>query len=141
MGEAETLLGPKMVIASTILDGQKPIWPGSMPVANESQARQAVRKVKRDGYDFVKVYSLLPREAYFAISTRRRSRDFNLQDTFRLRFRREKRQMRDKKVSSISHVLSLRALLAQKSWVKGSRMLISIRHTAGDSQAPPSLGR
>ena len=63
-----TLLGPRMVIASTILDGPKPIWPGSIAVANEAEARRAVIKVKREGADFVKVYSLLPREAYFAIA-------------------------------------------------------------------------
>ena len=66
--QAGTLLGPRMVIASTILDGPKPIWPGSIAVANEAEARRAVIKVKREGADFVKVYSLLPREAYFAIA-------------------------------------------------------------------------
>src|SRR3989442_2070552 len=63
-----TLLGPRMVIASTILDGPKPIWPGSIAVANEAEARRSVIKVKREGADFVKVYSLLPRETYFAIA-------------------------------------------------------------------------
>jgi hypothetical protein len=66
--EAGKLLGPRMVIASTILDGPKPVWPGSIAVANEAEARQAVIKVKEQGFDFVKVYSLLPREAYFAIA-------------------------------------------------------------------------
>jgi len=66
--EAGTLLGPRMVIASTILDGPKPVWPGSIAVANEAEARRAVIKVKEQGFDFVKVYSLLPREAYFAIA-------------------------------------------------------------------------
>jgi hypothetical protein len=36
--------------------------------SNETEGRQAVRKVKDEGADFVKVYSLLPREAYFAIA-------------------------------------------------------------------------
>ena len=66
--EKGTLLAPRMVISSTILDGPKPIWPGSIAVANEAEARQAVIKVKQDGADFVKVYSLLPRAAYFAIA-------------------------------------------------------------------------
>ena len=63
-----TLLSPRMVIASPIVDGPKPIWPGSIAVGSEAEAREAVRKVKQDGADFVKVYSLLPREAYFAIA-------------------------------------------------------------------------
>ncbi len=66
--ENGTLLGPRMIIASTIVDGPKPIWPGSISVSNEAEGRQAVTKIKQDGADFVKVYSLLPREAYFAIA-------------------------------------------------------------------------
>src|SRR5260370_4841306 len=57
-----------MVIASPIVDGPKPIWPGSMSVSHELEGRRAVIKVKQDGADFVKVYNLLPRAAYFAIA-------------------------------------------------------------------------
>ena len=63
-----TLLGPRLTIASTIVDGPKPWWPNSIAVSSEAEARQAVIKVKQDGADFVKVYWLLPREAYFAIA-------------------------------------------------------------------------
>ncbi|HEX6730481.1 MAG TPA: amidohydrolase family protein, partial [Pyrinomonadaceae bacterium] len=66
--EEGTLLGPRMAIAGSILDGPKPIWPGSMPISNEAEARQAVISTKQQGYDFVKVYSLLSRDAYFAIA-------------------------------------------------------------------------
>jgi len=66
--DAGQLLGPHMLIASAIVDGPKPVWPGSTTVANASEARQAVIQAKRDGADFIKVYSLLPRDAYFAIA-------------------------------------------------------------------------
>jgi imidazolonepropionase-like amidohydrolase len=66
--EEGTLLGPRMVISSMIVDGPKPVWPASIAVANQAEARQAVIQVKQEGADFVKVYSLLPREAYFAIA-------------------------------------------------------------------------
>lgn len=66
--EEGTLLGPRMAISGNILDGPKPIWPGSMAISNEDDAREAVRGTKQQGYDFVKVYSLLPRKAYFAIA-------------------------------------------------------------------------
>ncbi len=65
--EAGELLAPHLVIASEIIDGPKPFWPGSIGVANEVQARQAVVQAKQEGADFVKVYSFLPREEYFAI--------------------------------------------------------------------------
>jgi len=73
--EAGQLLGPHMLIASPIVDGPKPIWPGSIAVANASEARQAVIQSKRDGADFIKVYSLLPRDAYFAIADESKKQD------------------------------------------------------------------
>jgi imidazolonepropionase-like amidohydrolase len=66
--EQGTLLGPHMLIAGTIVDGPKPIWPGSITAGNAAEGRQAVLKSKQDGADFVKVYTLLPRDAYFAIA-------------------------------------------------------------------------
>jgi hypothetical protein len=66
--EAGQLLGPRMVIASPIIDGPKPYWPLSISVSTEAQARQVVNRVKQDGADFVKVYQFLPREEYFAIA-------------------------------------------------------------------------
>lgn len=66
--EAGQLLAPHMVIASAIIDGPKPFWPGSVSVSTEAQAQQAVIDAKRAGADFVKVYSFLPREEYFAIA-------------------------------------------------------------------------
>ena len=57
-----------MKIASPIIDGPKPYWPGSVSVATEAQARQAVDMSKRYGADFIKVYQLLPRDLYFDIA-------------------------------------------------------------------------
>ena len=44
------------------------MWPNSIAVGNEEEGRKAVREVKQWGADFVKVYSLLPRDAYFGIA-------------------------------------------------------------------------
>lgn len=66
--ESGKLLGPRMYIASPIVDGPKPFWQGSIAVANAAEGRAAVTKVKQQGADFVKVYSYLPRDAYFAIA-------------------------------------------------------------------------
>jgi imidazolonepropionase-like amidohydrolase len=66
--DAGTIVGPRMVVGSPIVDGPKPVWFGSVAVTTPDQAREGVRKIKADGYDFVKVYSLLSREAYFAIA-------------------------------------------------------------------------
>ena len=66
--EQGTLTGPRMAIASAIVDGPKPIWPGSLAVGTDAEARQAVDRSKQEGADFIKVYSRLPREAYLGIA-------------------------------------------------------------------------
>src|SRR5262247_3982711 len=63
-----SLQGPRMVVASPIIDGPQPVWPNSISVRNEAVGRKAVTRVKQWGADFVKVYSLLSREAYFGIA-------------------------------------------------------------------------
>src|SRR6185503_616882 len=63
-----SLVGPRMVVASPIIDGPAPVWPNSISVSNEEEGRKAVRRVKQWGADFVKVYALLPRAAYFGIA-------------------------------------------------------------------------
>jgi hypothetical protein len=66
---------PSVFLASPLLDGPKPFRPGvSISVADETQARQAVARQKEFGADFIKVYSLLPRDAYFAIADEARKR-------------------------------------------------------------------
>jgi imidazolonepropionase-like amidohydrolase len=65
---AGQLLAPHLVIASPLIDGPKPFWPGSISVSTEAQAREAVDQAKQRGADFVKVNSFLPREEYFAIA-------------------------------------------------------------------------
>ena len=66
--EAGQFLGPRMVIASAIIDGPTPFWPSSISVHTVEQAQEAVDREKQAGADFIKVYSLLPREFYFAIA-------------------------------------------------------------------------
>lgn len=71
-----TLLGPRIVAAGIIVDGPQRIGrPTSIHVANDSEGRQAVDFLKQHGADFVKVYSMLPREAYFAIADEAKKQD------------------------------------------------------------------
>jgi imidazolonepropionase-like amidohydrolase len=65
---AGKLLAPHMQIASPIVDGPKPFWPGSISVSSEPEARAVVDKSKAAGADFVKIYSFLPREEFLAIA-------------------------------------------------------------------------
>jgi imidazolonepropionase-like amidohydrolase len=67
IAESKTV-GPRIVAAGPIVDGPKPVWPFSIPVANADEGRKAVQSLKTKGADFVKVYSLLSRDSYFAIA-------------------------------------------------------------------------
>ncbi|ANZ41765.1 amidohydrolase [Lentzea guizhouensis] len=66
--ETGELLGPRMVIGSTIVDGPGSIWPGTDIVRTPEEARAAVRRAHAAGADFVKVYSFLSPSSYEAIA-------------------------------------------------------------------------
>jgi imidazolonepropionase-like amidohydrolase len=59
---------PEIYLASPIVDGDPPVWPGSIVVKKEADARRAVDDIKASGADFVKVYNHISRDAYFAIA-------------------------------------------------------------------------
>jgi len=63
-----TVLGPRILAAGKLVDGPKPVWPESVAVGTEEQAREAVDMLHKEGVDFIKVYSRLPRVAYFAVA-------------------------------------------------------------------------
>ncbi len=69
------LTSPRMVVASPIIDGPTPLRPGSIAVADASEARRAVARCDADGADFIKVYNLVPRDAYLALVHECRRRD------------------------------------------------------------------
>ncbi len=71
---AGRLVAPRQYIASTIVDGPNPVWPGSLVVADAAAAGSAIEKLKTSRFDFVKVYERLPREAYFAIAAESKAR-------------------------------------------------------------------
>lgn len=65
------LLGPRMIVGSQIIDGDPTLWDPNLlrvlVVDDEAAARAAVRQVRAEGADFVKVYSRLSATAYRAI--------------------------------------------------------------------------
>src|SRR5262249_32973073 len=83
------LVGPRIVgVAGPLLDGPgekhaRTGFPnedtgGAVSVSNAAEARAAVANLQQQGADFIKVYNLLPREAFFAIAdeTKRRGMPF-----------------------------------------------------------------
>jgi hypothetical protein len=70
------LLAPRFIAAGPIVDGPKPTWPFSIAVTTTDDARAAVDKVVSDGFDFVKVYDDIPRDAYFALAAEAKQKKF-----------------------------------------------------------------
>jgi imidazolonepropionase-like amidohydrolase len=66
--EAGRLLGPRIFTSGPMLDGPKPRFPSSAAIATPEDAHRAVADLKRKGADFIKLQSLIPREAVFAIA-------------------------------------------------------------------------
>ena len=64
---AHQLLGPRLVVSGPMLDGPKSPYQAAIAITTAEDGRRAVAMLKRRGVDFIKVQSLVPREAYFAI--------------------------------------------------------------------------
>jgi hypothetical protein len=60
------VLGPHISLSGPLVDGAS-YWPTALKVTSAAEARQAVDTLKAGGADFVKVYTFLSRDAYFAI--------------------------------------------------------------------------
>jgi imidazolonepropionase-like amidohydrolase len=66
--EAGRLVGPRIFTSGPMLDGPKPRFPSSLAIATPEDAHHAVADLKRRGSDFIKLQSLIPRDAVFAIA-------------------------------------------------------------------------
>ena len=63
---AGEMLGPRMIIAGPMLDGPVPQFPTSVPIKDAADGRKTVDDLKKNGADFIKIQSLVPRDGYFA---------------------------------------------------------------------------
>src|SRR5215470_3362382 len=62
------LIGPRIVMSGPMLDGPQPRFPSSIAIATPEDGRRAVTDLKDRGADFIKLQSLIPRDAVFAIA-------------------------------------------------------------------------
>jgi imidazolonepropionase-like amidohydrolase len=73
--EAGLLLGPRIMTSGPMLDGPKPRFPSSLAIATPEDGRRAVDLLKQSGADFIKLQSLIPRDAVFAIAEEARKQE------------------------------------------------------------------
>jgi imidazolonepropionase-like amidohydrolase len=62
------LIGPRIYSSGPMLDGPKPRFPSSVAITTAEDGRRAVDDLKKRGADFIKLQSLIPRDAVFAIA-------------------------------------------------------------------------
>jgi hypothetical protein len=72
-------IGPTIVTAGPIIDGDPPVWPGSAVLDDPADADKLVAEQKAAGYDFVKPYSGLSFEAYQALVAAAKHHDMPLE--------------------------------------------------------------
>ena len=65
---------PRIVWSSPMLDGVPTSWVHGYGVPDAARARAAVDTMRRLGFDFLKVYDRLPRDAYLAIAAEAKRR-------------------------------------------------------------------
>jgi len=68
-------VSPEIIVGSAIVDGDPPVWPGSITVSKPDDASRIVDNIKAGGADFVKIYNGIPREAYFALAEEARKQN------------------------------------------------------------------
>ena len=73
--EAGELVGPRIITAGPMLDGPKPRFPSSIAISTPEDGRRAVDDLKQGGADFIKLQSLIPRDAVFAIADEAKKQD------------------------------------------------------------------
>jgi imidazolonepropionase-like amidohydrolase len=72
---AGTSIGPRLVISGPMLDGPQPRFPSSIAIKTPEDGRRAVDDLKQRGADFIKLQSLIPRDAVFAIAAEARKQE------------------------------------------------------------------
>jgi Amidohydrolase family len=67
LNESGRAIGPRIITSGQVLDGPFPTWPWGVAVRSAEDARRLVDEQQAAHADFIKVYGLLSREAFFAV--------------------------------------------------------------------------
>lgn len=115
------LVAPRMVIGSSIIDGDPPNHRGAVGCNDADCARQAVRHEAETGAAFVKVYSLLPREAFFAVADE--AKKLGLPLVGHVPFGVTTQEAIDAGMASIEHLRELRLDMSTKAHVMRQKLV------------------
>jgi hypothetical protein len=77
--EAGRFVGPRIVVGSPIVDGEKSMFPTTLRATTENQGMRLVDSLTDAGYDFIKIYSLIRAPVYMAIANECKRRGIPLE--------------------------------------------------------------
>ncbi len=119
--EAGSIIGPRIFTSGPMLDGPKPRFPSSIPVSTPEDGRRAVADLKDRGADFIKLQSLIPRDAVFAIADEAKKQDIpfegHVPDSVRAS------EMSDAGMKSFEHLIGIfeGSSTAEDDFLKGNK--------------------
>jgi len=62
------LVAPRMIVGTPIVNGPRMFFPGTVTLNTANEVPAVIDSLQREGYDFVKVYSYLRRDLFFALA-------------------------------------------------------------------------
>ncbi|HLX67312.1 MAG TPA: amidohydrolase family protein, partial [Puia sp.] len=77
--EAGRFVGPRIIVGSPIVDGEKSMFPTTLRATTENQGMRLVDSLADAGYDFIKIYSLIRAPVYLAIANECKRRGIPLE--------------------------------------------------------------
>ena len=130
------ILGPTMYVASPGFDGDRGVWPGSVITNNPAEVRDNVREFRQKNYDFIKVYSGLSSQEYFALLDEAEKQDIH--PIGHIPFAVSISDILDHTQKSISHLQGYAVWVNQISDWNRMRSLAE-KTTASDTWSCPTL--
>jgi len=118
---AGKLVGPRIFTSGPMLDGPKPRFPSSIAISTPEDGSRAVRDLKTRGADFIKLQSLIPRDAVFAIADEAKKRHIpfegHVPDSVRAR------EMSEAGMKSFEHLIGIfeGSSPAEDDFLKGNK--------------------
>src|SRR6266852_1849059 len=119
--EAGRLIGPRILSPGPMLDGPKPRFPSSVAIATPEDAHRAVADLKRRGADFIKLQSLIPRDAVFAIAEEAKKQEIPFEGHVPDAVRAS--EMSEAGMKSFEHLIGIfeGSSLAEDDFLKGNK--------------------
>lgn len=119
--EAGRLIGPRILTSGPMLDGPKPRFPSSLAITTPEDAHSVVADLKRRGADFVKLQSLIPRDAVFAIAEEAKKQEISFEGHVPDAVRAS--EMSEAGMKSFEHLIGIfeGSSLAEDEFLKGNK--------------------